>query len=464
MSIYILKGDKNMAINENLFIHDSDKAALDALKSIPGFTALLKAFMKIWNEQQFKITNMSSNIRVSEEQMPKYYHMLEPICKRLNINKPELYVELNPFANAYTYGDTEPFIVLTSGLLETLPDELIPSVLAHECGHIVCHHTLYHTMGKMILDGTFSALSTALGLGSVALYPIQIAFAYWMRCSEFSADRAAVVCDGTAIKTAEVCARLAGFDKDVDQNLNMSAFLKQADEYYKLVGDNLWNKTLEFLMYKNNDHPLTAVRAFESMEWEKSVQFNKIINYLHHEENGTAKEELPFKWCEKQLLGRNYEDVRKDILNEGFLNIELNRFIEKQSLLNKPGDVLDVKVNGKDDYKVNDWIGIDSNFVISYYLPYSEDEIAAMHPGEAKILSSSKSLIGKDLKFVVSSLKENGFTNISIEEVKDILKDKDKNLDKVANVSINKQIIFTKGDWFKTDSTIVVTIHKRIEE
>ena len=40
-----------------------------------------------------------------------------------------------------TYGDTKPFIVITSGLFETLPDELIPTILAHECGHIACHHT-----------------------------------------------------------------------------------------------------------------------------------------------------------------------------------------------------------------------------------------------------------------------------------------------------------------------------------
>ena len=50
-------------------------------------------------------------------------------------------------------------------------------------------------MGRAILNGASSFVS---GLGNIAMYPIQLAFAYWMRCSEFSADRAAIICDGTA--------------------------------------------------------------------------------------------------------------------------------------------------------------------------------------------------------------------------------------------------------------------------
>ena len=120
-----------MAVDSNFFIHEDDRAALEALKAIPGFTPFIKAFMKTWNETQFRILNMSSRVRLSEEQLPKYYAMLDPICKTLGIEKPELYLEMNVVPNSYTYGDTDPFIVLTSGLIECLPDELIPTVLAH---------------------------------------------------------------------------------------------------------------------------------------------------------------------------------------------------------------------------------------------------------------------------------------------------------------------------------------------
>ncbi len=62
------------------------------------------------------------------------------------------------------------------------------------------------------------------------LYPIQLAFAYWMRCSEFSADRAAIICDGSAEKTTEVMMRFAGYDKDIMAEANVEAFMEQALE------------------------------------------------------------------------------------------------------------------------------------------------------------------------------------------------------------------------------------------
>lgn len=59
----------------------------------------------------------STNLKLGDNQMKKYYDMLSPICEKLWIEIPEMYVELNVVPNAYTYGDTKPFIVLTSGLI-----------------------------------------------------------------------------------------------------------------------------------------------------------------------------------------------------------------------------------------------------------------------------------------------------------------------------------------------------------
>lgn len=262
-----------MAIDSSYYVHESDKAALNALKAIPGFQQLMKALMKIWNERQFRILNMSGRIRISENQLPQYYNMLPPICEKLGIEVPDLYLELNVNPNAYTYGDTTPFIVITSGLLDTMPEELIPTVLAHECGHIACHHVLYSTMGRILLNSTSSIMRSGL-----LTMPLMIAFYYWMRCSELSADRAAVIYDGSADKMSEVCMRFAGLDKNVQGVISKDEFLKQAEEYREIVKNSTWDKTLEFLTLSTKSHPLTAVRALESIEWAKSDQFKKIMD------------------------------------------------------------------------------------------------------------------------------------------------------------------------------------------
>ena len=234
--------------------------------------------MKIWNERQFRIANMSSCVRISEKQLQQYYDMLPPICEKLGIDVPDIYLQLDVTLNSYTSGETKPFIVVTFGLFETLPEELIPTVIAHECGHIACHHMLYTTMGSILLGSTSSALRSFVPFGGLTAMPLEIAFFYWMRCSELSADRAAVLCDGSAEKMSEVCMRLAGYDKDISAVANKEEFMVQAQEYRDMVNNSKWDRTLEFLALSTLDHPLMTVRALECEEWAKSEQFQRILD------------------------------------------------------------------------------------------------------------------------------------------------------------------------------------------
>ena len=58
--------------------------------------------MKVWSEKQFRIQNMSTNLRISEKQLSRYYDMLPPICEKLGIEVPELYLKLDVVPNAYS--------------------------------------------------------------------------------------------------------------------------------------------------------------------------------------------------------------------------------------------------------------------------------------------------------------------------------------------------------------------------
>ena len=272
-----------MAVDSKYYIHDADRKALSALKAIPGFNQLVRAFMKIWNERQFRILNMSSRIRINDRQLSRYYDLLPPICEKLGVEVPELYLELDVRPNSYTYGDTKPFIVITSGLFETIPEPLIGTVLAHECGHIACHHTLYTTMGRMLMSAAQTTLLSRVPLGGAIYAAVETAFFYWLRCSEYSADRAAILCDGGPDRMSEVCMRLAGFDKDINAPARKDEFLNQAREYRDMIGGSKWDKTLEFLLLRSMDHPLMAVRALECEEWARGDSYAAILNGTYQE-------------------------------------------------------------------------------------------------------------------------------------------------------------------------------------
>ena len=84
------------------FIHPDDQAALNNLQSLPLFPECMKAFMRLGWEQYFHGTNMAQKIRLGPDQLPEIYRYLLPICDRLDIQEPELYLEMNPHAAGAT--------------------------------------------------------------------------------------------------------------------------------------------------------------------------------------------------------------------------------------------------------------------------------------------------------------------------------------------------------------------------
>ncbi|MBE6118393.1 MAG: PASTA domain-containing protein [Erysipelotrichaceae bacterium] len=439
-----------MPLNKDIFTHESDRAALQALQAIPGFAQLMKMYMNAWNEKLMYINNMASNIRISEEQLPQYYHMLLPVCRKLDIEVPDLFLELNVVPNSYTSGDTKPFIVLTSGLLETLPEELIPTVLAHECGHIVCHHVLYRTMGTLILSGALSLLP----LKNIALAPINAALAYWMRCSEFSADRAAILCDGTADKMIDVCARFAGYDKDIPYPLNMEAFMDQAKEYEKLIGENSMNKTMEFMLYANRSHPINAVRAYEARKWAESDSFRKASEYARSYFEGSSVPDIPVPFGEKNLLGRPTQEVRKTLQDAGFTDVRFFRSTERSMFIIND-TVTSVKINGKNTYREGDWVNKSDPVEVTYYLPLSNEEAELIHADDVRMPHGAEYYTGKPYQQVEQELRDAGFRYITLTGVQDPAGD-----GTVAEITAAGRNI-RKGAWVNRNTEIRLTYRKK---
>lgn len=259
------------------FIHPEDAAALRQLESIPGFPALVKKILSLGFEELQYGLNMATAIRLSPTQLPNLYNHLPPICKKLGIQEPELYLQMNPTPNAFTFGDTRIFITITSGLVEMMEGEELDAVIAHECGHIVCHHVLYHSIAQIIFSGAAS-----LGiLGHLAM-PIQLALLYWSRKSELSCDRCGSVITSPEVIT-RVMARLSGGPRSITQEINFEEWARQADKYDEIKNENLWNKSLQIYAIAKEDHPFAAVRVREILKWGQSPQYQNLMENIKWE-------------------------------------------------------------------------------------------------------------------------------------------------------------------------------------
>lgn len=254
-----------MNFSPNDFIHPDDRAAREQLEAIPGFETALKAFMKAVPEQYLHGTNMASKIRITATQLPDLYRHLPPLCKRLGIQEPEYYLEMNPMPNAYTYGDSRTFLTVTSGLLECLKEEELDIVLAHECGHIVCRHALYHTMAALLK----TAGSSLLG---VLTLPMEMALLYWSRCSELSADRAAAVLLDGPTPVVNAMIRFAGGPPQITSGVDVAQYIQQAEAYDQLKAKG-WDRLLQTVAILPASHPFAAVRAREILRWCASEDF-----------------------------------------------------------------------------------------------------------------------------------------------------------------------------------------------
>ena len=275
-----------MSFSPNLYKHELDQKAFDALSIFPKFVKLRESYIANVDEKAAIINFLSSAIRLSENQFPEIYNLLPPICEKLGIDVPELYYIKSKEMNAATGGSTSPYIFVTSKLVEKIPTDLIATVLAHECGHIACQHYLYHSMASQLIDGIDNSPLSRIPAIRKYLTPTLVrALLFWDRCSELSADRAAVLCDGTADKTIDVLLKLHGYE-----NINRAEFLKQAMDLKAFVNDSKSNKLMEQMLTQDESHPRLATRAYESHGWTNTEQFQGILNGTYTVEKKNSAE------------------------------------------------------------------------------------------------------------------------------------------------------------------------------
>lgn len=264
--MFVLKSDQ--------YTHPQDQKALNELKAVPGFTAVLRTFMKTFTESALHSMNMAGKLRLGKDQLPELYRLLPPICETLGVETiPELYLEQTPQINAYTSGDSLVSITLTTGLVNAASEMQLRAVLCHEVAHIACHHVLYHTLGTLLLR----AGSDLLGLGLLAA-PLKLPLYNWMRMSELSCDRAAALCLGDEKPMLEALALLAGGATKYG-GINLTAYLQQAQQYAAEKDESLLSQGLQYIQLVGQSHPFLSMRVNELVDFTKTPRWQRLMDY-----------------------------------------------------------------------------------------------------------------------------------------------------------------------------------------
>src|SRR5688572_12926038 len=140
-------------IDASAWEHPADRAALAALRRIPGFDEVLKKLFGLFGEKPIRLAFQANAVRVGPRQFPKLHEQYTEVLRTLDAPaKYELFVSQTPLVNAGAYGMNKPFIVMNSGTLILLDEDEITYLLGHELGHVMSGHVLYRTMTVLLLQ------------------------------------------------------------------------------------------------------------------------------------------------------------------------------------------------------------------------------------------------------------------------------------------------------------------------
>lgn len=251
------------------FQHPHDTTATAALRAVPGLDLVIAKIMEYGLERVLYLENIASSVRVTPRMFGRLYRSLGWGCQILDLVEPELYVTLNPVPNAYTYGHTRPFVVLTSGLVDMLDDEECFFVIAHELGHIKADHVLYTTMARNISTIMTLIGQATLGLGTLLGQGLTMALHDWYRKAELTADRAGLLCAQDLDPCLRAFMKLAGGASRLYEEMDHTAFLQQIRDYEE-ADELLLNQTYKALLTVFRTHPYPILRAKELDAWHQS--------------------------------------------------------------------------------------------------------------------------------------------------------------------------------------------------
>ena len=229
---------------------------------------------------------LASAVRTSDTQFRMLHDLGRDSAYILDLPRiPEIYVQQDPQVQAMAIGFDDPFIVVTTGLLDLLDEEELRFVIGHETAHILSGHAVYRTM--LLILTRLATRVAWIPLGYIGLRAIVAGLEEWFRKSELSADRGGLLCGQDPEASLRALMKLAGGSRL--HEMNIEAFLEQAREY-DTAGD-VRDGLLKVLNLLGTTHPFAVVRVAQLDQWRRDGEYEAILGgtYPRREEDTNAK-------------------------------------------------------------------------------------------------------------------------------------------------------------------------------
>jgi heat shock protein HtpX len=187
-----------------------------------------------WNSDK-ALLSMYGAREVNEATAPDLVHLVRQLSGQAGLPMPKVYIVENPQPNAFATGRNPEHaaVCVTSGLLQSVDNEELAGVLAHELGHVKHRDTLTMTITATIAGAVSMLANFAFFFGGgrrnnplgfvgvllvmlvapIAAVLVQMAIS---RSREFEADRAGAEISGRPLWLASALAHIDQAAKQID--------------------------------------------------------------------------------------------------------------------------------------------------------------------------------------------------------------------------------------------------------
>ena len=213
--------------------------------------ALAMNAFSYWNSDKM-VLRMHGAREVDERSAPGYYAMVRALAASARLPMPRVYIMENDQPNAFATGRNpdNAAVAATTGLLNSLNEEEVAGVMAHELAHISSRDTLIMTMTATIAGAIsmlanfgmffgrnrdsnapfgFIGMIAMMFLAPVAAALVQMAIS---RSREYEADKLGAEISGQPLQLASALKKIAGKTKLIP---NMAAERNPASAHMFII-------------------------------------------------------------------------------------------------------------------------------------------------------------------------------------------------------------------------------------
>ncbi len=197
--------------------------------------------------------------QVTPESAPGMIPIIEMNSARLQVEPVDVFIVPSNRLNAYTFGmDSPKAIVLYSPLFNIMDQDEIQFILGHEMGHVKLGHTWLNT-----LVGGMAGIPSSYG----ALAIMELAFRWWNRACEYSADRAGVLACSKPAKAITALIKL-----EAGPAARTQAGMQAAIQHIEAEDGDILQNITELVA----THPMIAKRVDEIRKFAASPEYRTL--------------------------------------------------------------------------------------------------------------------------------------------------------------------------------------------